>query len=146
MSVQEDMMRAEAIREVRAAGVTMPGVAELIVDFHGATHVLANTQRIQALGEEVAASDSEQGAKMREILQGEAKKAEAKQLEDQTSKPVETESSAASATAPAAVSTDAAAASSAPPAAAGDSAAPAASAPAENENPAPSREGQAQGS
>jgi len=63
MSFQDDLMKAEAIREVRASGCTMPGVAELIVEHHGALHILANTSRIQALGEEVAASDTEAGAK-----------------------------------------------------------------------------------
>jgi hypothetical protein len=77
MSVNDDLMRAEAIREVRASGCTLPGVAELIVEFHGSIHVLTNVPRIQALGEECAGSDSEQGAKMRTILQ-EAAKAEAK--------------------------------------------------------------------
>ena len=87
MSVQDDMMKAEAIREVRAAGCTMPGLAELIVEFHGAAHVLNNTSRIQALGDEVAASDSEQGAKMRQLLQGEAKKAEIAANASESSKP-----------------------------------------------------------
>lgn len=99
MSFNDDLLRAEAIREVRAGGCTLPGVAELIVEYHGALHILANTSRIQALGEEVAASDTEAGAKMREILQGEAKKVadalETKQIADeQTSKPVESQAAA----------------------------------------------------
>jgi len=116
MSFQDDLMKAEAIREVRASGCTMPGVAELIVEHHGALHILANTSRIQALGEEVAASDTEAGAKMREILQGEAKKVEValeetKQITDeQTSKPVESQAAAdASAGATAGSASDAAA-------------------------------------
>ncbi len=68
MSFNADFLRAEAIREVRASGCTLPGVAELIVEHHGASAVLANTSRIQALGEEVAASDTETGAKMRRLL------------------------------------------------------------------------------
>jgi len=68
MSFNADFLRAEAIREVRASGCTLPGVAELIVEHHGASAVLADTSRIQALGEEVAASDTETGAKMRRLL------------------------------------------------------------------------------
>src|SRR5258706_10085525 len=68
MSFQDDLMRADAIREIRASGCPLPGVAELIADFHGAVHVLTNVPKIQTLGEEVAASDSEQGAKMRQLL------------------------------------------------------------------------------
>jgi|SRR6267378_8128709 len=73
MSFQDDLMRADAIREIRASGCTLPGVAELIVDFHGAVHVLTNVPKIQTLGEEVAASDSEQGTKMRQLLYVQAK-------------------------------------------------------------------------
>jgi len=68
MSFNDDFLRAEAIREIRASGCTLPGVAELIVEHHGAAHVLADIGRIQALGEEVAASDTETGAKMRALL------------------------------------------------------------------------------
>jgi hypothetical protein len=73
MSFNDDFLRAEAIREVRASGCTLPGVAELIVEHHGASAILANTSRIQALGEEVAASDTEAGTKMRALLQQVAK-------------------------------------------------------------------------
>lgn len=107
MSFQDDLMRADAIREIRASGCTLPGVAELIVDFHGAVHVLTNVPKIQILGEEVAASDSEQGAKMRELLQEVAwtkgggtsasdvlKQLMTKKDETQTSKPAESQAAA----------------------------------------------------
>jgi hypothetical protein len=77
MSFQDDLMRAEAIREIRASGCTTEGVAELIVDFHGAVHILTHVSEIQKLGQQVAASDTEQGAKMRQLLLEDAQKAEA---------------------------------------------------------------------
>src|SRR5229473_2793307 len=77
MSFQDDLMRAEAIREIRASGCTAEGIAELIVDFHGAVHILTHVPEIQKLGEQVAASDTEQGAKMRQLLHAAASKAEA---------------------------------------------------------------------
>src|SRR6266849_1442837 len=77
MSFQDELMRAEAIREIRASGCTTEGIAELIVDFHGAVHILTHVANIQKLGEEVAASDTEQGAKMRQLLHDAASKAEA---------------------------------------------------------------------
>src|SRR6266849_4234530 len=86
MSFNEDLLKAEAIREVRASGCTMPGVAELIVEHHGATHILANVGRIQELGEEVAASDTEAGAKMRALLQQTAKEVETKSAVEETKK------------------------------------------------------------
>jgi hypothetical protein len=68
MPFNEDFLRAEAIREVRASGATMPGVAELIVEFHGASKVLGDVAGIQKLGDEAAASDTEIGAKLRALL------------------------------------------------------------------------------
>lgn len=60
---------ADAIREIRARGCTTPGVAELIVEYHGALHVLANLDQTQQLGEKLAMdAESELGAKMRELL------------------------------------------------------------------------------
>lgn len=64
MSFQDDLMKAEAIREVRARGCTTPGVAELIVKYHGATHTLANLDRVAELGNELAASDTAEGQEM----------------------------------------------------------------------------------
>lgn len=93
MSFQDDLMKADAIREIRATGCTLPGVAELIVEHHGAIHILANTTRIQALGEEVAASDTETGAKMRALLQESAKVLD----EATSSKPAETQADATTA-------------------------------------------------
>jgi hypothetical protein len=136
MSFQDDLMKAEAIREVRATGCTLPGVAELIVEHHGAIHILANTTRIQALGEEVAASDTETGAKMRQLLQESAKAMETAASdvlekivgdEKTSSKPAETQADAgASAPAPSLVPAAAAAADTSgdATAAAGNSAAP----------------------
>src|SRR5258708_5498775 len=77
MSFQDDLMRADAIREIRASGCTLSGVAELIADFHGAVHVLTNVPKIQTLGEEVAASDTVTGAKMRAILRAQEKQTKA---------------------------------------------------------------------
>jgi len=160
MSFQDELMRADAIREIRASGCTLPGVAELIVDFHGAVHVLTNVPKIQTLGEEVAASDSEQGAKMRELLQEVAwtkgggssasdvlKELMTKKDETKTSKPAEVSSPAASTIAPAESSTAAAAsagASGEAAAAAGTSAEP--SPGAAPETSVALGEGQAQGS
>jgi hypothetical protein len=81
MSFNEDFLRAEAIREVRASGATMPGVAELIVEFHGANKVLGDVAGIQKLGEEAAASDTEIGAKLRALLGQQA--VDAKTLADE---------------------------------------------------------------
>lgn len=64
-----ELQKADAIREVRARGVTVPGVAELIVEYHGALHVLQNLDSTQALGEALAKDpDSELGVKMRGLL------------------------------------------------------------------------------
>jgi|SRR5580658_2362740 hypothetical protein len=81
MPFNEDFLRAEAIREVRASGATMPGVAELIVEFHGANKVLGDVAGIQKLGEEAAASDTEIGAKLRALLGQQA--VDAKTLADE---------------------------------------------------------------
>lgn len=64
-----ELQKAEAIREVRARGCTVAGVAELIVEYHGALHVLSNLDQTQALGEQVARdADSQLGRVMRAIL------------------------------------------------------------------------------
>jgi hypothetical protein len=68
MSVQDDMMHSDAIREVRARGCTAPGVAEVIVRHYGANHILSNLDKIQALGEYLATEQSDDGQAMRDIL------------------------------------------------------------------------------
>lgn len=65
----EQLQIADAIREVRARGCTTPGVAELIVEYHGALKVLGDLDHAQQLGEELAKDpDSPLGAKMRALL------------------------------------------------------------------------------
>jgi hypothetical protein len=64
----QQMLPAEAVREVRARGCTTPGVAEAIVEHHGASFVLLNLHRVEELGSMAAAADTETGAKMRALL------------------------------------------------------------------------------
>lgn len=69
MEFNSQLQKADAIRELRARGVTVAGVAELIVEYHTPLHVLQNLDQAQKLGEQLANdANSELGAKMRALL------------------------------------------------------------------------------
>ena len=63
------LLPAEAIRELRARGVTTPGIAELLVRHHGAEHVLLNLHRIDELLSEIYLLDLEIAKELRELLE-----------------------------------------------------------------------------
>ena len=63
------LLPAEAIREIRARGCTTPGVAELVVRHHGASHVLNNLHRIEQLLEEIFVQDEIIAEELRELLE-----------------------------------------------------------------------------
>lgn len=68
MSFDAELLRAEAIREIRAHGCDTPGVAEIIVRHHGPHHVLGNLHRIEQLLEEIFIQDLILAEELREIL------------------------------------------------------------------------------
>jgi hypothetical protein len=108
--VTTDLMNGSMIAEIRARGCTTPGVAEAIVEHHGAVLVSQNLHRVEELGNECASSDTETGAKMRLLLHGAAGisgRAASDSVLDETSKPSEAQSLADSTTAPAEASVDA---------------------------------------
>lgn len=69
MDVTYDLMRAEAIREIRARGCTTPGVAELLVRHHGPAHIFANLHRIEELLSEIYILDLEIADELRLLLE-----------------------------------------------------------------------------
>lgn len=69
MSFQDDLMIAEAIREIRARGCTTPGVAERIVKHHGHHHVHQNLHRVEQLLEEIFREDKIIAEEIRHLLE-----------------------------------------------------------------------------
>jgi hypothetical protein len=73
-NVNADLLRAEAIREIRARGCTTPGVAEVIVRHYGAIHVLSNLHRIEQLLEAIFVEDLIIAEELRELLEKQQEK------------------------------------------------------------------------